>query len=251
MKGEMEDFSTKFLHYHDFHQVLMIRNGVSLFEDGEGTRPMYGFMAAFIPAGVAHRTIVVGDRVTYQSVYFAKKMFPRKFDRMLLFDTSQLFVALFDFLVREEGRELKEGLTGSCLKAFVDLLKVEMVETSRSIRLPTAGSESAKTVTGYIHRHYAQNIQLSDFRTVLPFTTRHISRLFVDDMKMSVFEYLRLYRMVQASILLSMDRKKRIIDIALDCGYESHSSFFSDFHRHFGMTPAAFRSKTTAMTNHF
>jgi len=78
LKGALLDFSSEALHAHPFHQVLQIRNGVALLQDGGGKRPQYGSMAAFIPAYVPHRTEVIGEKVTYQSIYFNKDLLERE-----------------------------------------------------------------------------------------------------------------------------------------------------------------------------
>jgi hypothetical protein len=70
LNGSLEDFSSDELHVHPFHQVLQIKRGVALLEDGKVTKPQYGFLAAFIPAWSPHRTKVLGNVVEYQSLYF-------------------------------------------------------------------------------------------------------------------------------------------------------------------------------------
>ena len=46
-----------------------------------------------------------------------------------------------------------------------------------------------------------------------------------------------------ASILLSTT-EKTVIHIAYECGYESLSTFYSDFKKYFSITPKEFRRET-------
>ena len=70
---------------------------------------------------------------------------------------------------------------------------------------------------------------------------RHLSRLFKQDMKITLFEYLRLYRILMASLALC-SRDEAITEIALDCGYESLSTFYRDFNMIYGVAPKSFRA---------
>ena len=70
---------------------------------------------------------------------------------------------------------------------------------------------------------------------------RHLSRLFKADLKITIFEYLRLYRILMASIEMH-NPKRTVTEIALDCGYESLSSFYRDFNLIFAVTPKFFRA---------
>jgi len=86
------------------------------------------------------------------------------------------------------------------------------------------------------------NLKYKDFVSIASYSPRHISRLFQEDLGISVFEYLKLFRILIASI--ELDKKdKKIIDIALDSGYNSLSSFYTDFKSHYLMTPNEFRQK--------
>ncbi len=53
--------------------------------------------------------------------------------------------------------------------------------------------------------------------------------------------YIREYKMHTAASTLVTDRKKRIIDIAADVGYENPSKFAAAFKKIFGMSPAQYR----------
>ncbi|MBI9078057.1 MAG: helix-turn-helix transcriptional regulator, partial [Desulfatibacillum sp.] len=74
----------------------------------------------------------------------------------------------------------------------------------------------------------------------LPYSGRHLSRLFKEEMQITLFEYLRLYRILMASLALC-EPDRAITEIALDCGYESLSSFYRDFNTVYGAPPKSFR----------
>jgi AraC-like DNA-binding protein len=92
----------------------------------------------------------------------------------------------------------------------------------------------------HIQANYRKRIELQDFGGLLPYTLRHISRMFKDELKISIFEYLKIYRILQASIQLETT-DDTITEIAYGCGYNSISCFFKDFSQIFSVTPRQFR----------
>lgn len=60
-----------------------------------------------------------------------------------------------------------------------------------------------------------------------------------------VYHYLKEYRLEQAAVQLANGRK-RIVEIALDAGYDSASKFSEAFKKRYGMTPSAYRAAAKA-----
>ena len=84
---------------------------------------------------------------------------------------------------------------------------------------------------------------MADFTAAFPYSGRHLTRIFKQDLKITIFDYLRLYRILMASIELN-DPARSITDIAYDVGYDSISSFYRDFNIVFAITPKVFRNRT-------
>lgn len=241
LKGILREYSSPGLHYHSCHQVLVIQNGVSLFEEERCTRPLYGTMAALIPAGVPHRSTVIGERVMYESLYFHRNFFRGAGTEIVIFDMQDLGKALLDELNRENMISLDGGYYGQCMRLFFKVLRNDVLKHGMAFSLPVPVSEACRAITGYVHEHYGKLITLASFTSAIPYSTRHISRVFREEMGVTLFEYIRLYRMLLASVKLhTVDA--RVTDIAYECGYESLSSFFADFKKYFGTSPRGFRA---------
>jgi AraC-like DNA-binding protein len=58
-----------------------------------------------------------------------------------------------------------------------------------------------------------------------------------------IFDYLKLYRIFQASLKICNENSGTITETAFSCGYNSLSSFYSDFKDIFSMTPKDFKLK--------
>jgi AraC-like DNA-binding protein len=243
LHGNLEDFSSETLHFHLFHQVLQIKNGVALLRDTTGTRPQYGNMAAFIPAQVSHRTEVMGDSLEYQCLYFKKSLFRRQKRSIVLFRMSPLGLALLNQINTEAPlQNLNRGIAKDCVDLFMKVLLVDLRNEIESLVLPEPKIEICKTVCRFVEENYRNKLTSHDVSRDIPLSFRQLSRLFKADMGLNIFEYIRVFRILRASIDLNTTDHK-ITSVAYDCGYESVSSFFTDFKMVFAISPAEFRRR--------
>lgn len=110
--------------------------------------------------------------------------------------------------------------------------------------LPYAGI--LQTSLEYIDSHLTQKLTADLLASKAGFSTYHFCRVFRFDVGCSVMDYVRQRRLMFAAVQLSTGRK--IIDIALEYGFETHSGFSKAFRRHFGYSPeiyARFGQTTT------
>jgi AraC-like DNA-binding protein len=241
LHGSLEDFSSETLHFHLFHQVLHIKKGVALLRDITGTRPQYGHMAAFIPARVSHRTEVMGDSLEYQCLYFKKSLFSGHTRSIVLFRMSPLGLALLNQINTEAPKKnLTHGIAKDCVDLFMKVLLVDLGNEIKSLVLPEPKIEICKTVCRFVEGNYRKKLTSHDISQEIPLSFRQLSRIFKADMGLNIFEYMRVFRALRASIDLNTADNK-IISVAYNCGYESISSFFTDFKMVFGVSPAEFR----------
>ncbi len=244
LSGRLETHSTRRLHTHAYHQVLVIWDGVSLLVDTARKQPLFGAMTAFIPADLPHRSTVIGQEVGYKSLYLAPELFaPSKFE-ITIFNISALGAALFNRINIRHTGDLGLGLNRECLDLFLKVLPEDMARPSDLVRLPEPSQLQNRKVVGFIEENFARRLTMGDFSAAFPYSERHITRLFKADLKVTIFEYIRLYRVLMASIRLS-DVSRTITEVVYDCGYESISSFYRDFNLIFAVTPKAFQDRMT------
>lgn len=247
LSGTMEGHSTRRLHAHSHHQALAIRNGVTLLVDDVRKQPLFGTMTAFIPANLPHRSIVTGRGATYKCLYLAPELFnpgDSSAAGISIFRMSPLGDALFQRINIRSPEDLARGLNRECLELLLKMLPEEMAEPANLVRLPEPKEPQNRKVIEFIEKNFARRLAMKDFTQVIPYSERHLGRLFKADLGITVFEYLRLYRALAASIQLS-DSARSITQIAYDSGYESISTFYRDFQLFFAATPRAFRDGTT------
>ena len=240
--GLWDSDPTEHLNVHSSHQIIVVIQGMILLDDGEERRPLYRRMAAFIPAGKAHRACEFDDGVNAgcHSLFVNPKLFPPPDERIHLFETSPLCEALLTRMNERNLVDISGGILGRCLDLFLALLPEELVNSASLIRLPQPRSKRNRQVVRFLRDNYSNRVELAHLERAVSLSSRQITRSFRQEMKVTVMDYLRMYRLLQASALL-LDHGRKVIDIAHDCGYESISTFYTDFRRCFGLSPNRFR----------
>ena len=96
----------------------------------------------------------------------------------------------------------------------------------------------------HINRCIDQEIRLDHLADLACYSPFHFIRIFEALMGETPQQYVIRKRMERAGYYL-LKNHQRIIDIALDVGYETHNSFCKVFKAHFGISPKRFRDTST------
>ncbi len=107
----------------------------------------------------------------------------------------------------------------------------------------SAYAEKFNRVFDYIDRHLGEEMSVEQLSQVANFSKYHFHRQFSGYAGITVFRYIRLMRLKRASYRLVFSEHTRIIDIALEAGFENPESFSRAFKNAFGQTPSQFRAK--------
>jgi AraC family transcriptional regulator len=136
---------------------------------------------------------------------------------------------------------------GLYLDSLTNVLAVNLLHkhTTRKLQLPIyEGGLSPRQldrVLDYIDTYLEQNIKLADLARLLDMSSFHFSRLFKRSIGITPHQYLSQQRVERAKQLLKKT-DRLITDIALECGFSSHSHLSKQFRQSTGMTPKAYRS---------
>lgn len=95
-------------------------------------------------------------------------------------------------------------------------------------------------VLEYINEHLDQNIKLADLAQLVDMSQFHFSHLFKQSIGTAPYHYLIQQRIERAKQLLKQTDQS-IMDIALECGFNSHSHLSKQFRQLTGLTPKAYR----------
>ncbi|WP_151735369.1 AraC family transcriptional regulator ['Paenibacillus yunnanensis' Narsing Rao et al. 2020] len=93
----------------------------------------------------------------------------------------------------------------------------------------------------YIEEHIKEPLTADDICAVAGYSLFHFSRVFSLTRGMPIMEYVRSRRLSRASMELFSGR--RIIDIALDYGFETQSGFAKAFRKAYGYSPSDYTAR--------
>ena len=96
-------------------------------------------------------------------------------------------------------------------------------------------------VFDYIDKHLSEDLSVERLGQIANFSKYHFHRQFSQYAGINVFKYIQLMRLKRASYRLVFNEAARIIDIALEAGFENPESFSRAFKNAFGQTPSQFR----------
>jgi AraC-like DNA-binding protein len=112
-------------------------------------------------------------------------------------------------------------------------------------RLPDFARES---IVAELQRHMQAerpwlkiDLTLGDLAAGINVSPHHLSQIINSEFGKTFACYINEYRVGEACQLLSGDSGKPVLDVALDSGFSSKSSFNASFKKHTGMTPSEYR----------
>lgn len=136
------------------------------------------------------------------------------------------------------------------LDSLSNVLAVNLLRqhTACKPRLPTYEGglppRQLSQVLDYVDSYLDRNIRLADLAQLLDLSPFHFSRLFKQSIGATPHQYLKQQRIERAKRLLQKT-DQLIVDIALECGFNSHSHLSKQFRQLTGMTPKAYRKSST------
>ena len=90
----------------------------------------------------------------------------------------------------------------------------------------------------HIEAHLKEEIAAEEVAALSGYSAHHFYRLFNAYVGMPLMEYIRRRRVAHAAAELATARK--VLDIALDYGFETHAGFTRAFRRIYGLAPERF-----------
>ncbi len=99
----------------------------------------------------------------------------------------------------------------------------------------------------YIQNHINDKITLTDLANIAFFSPWYAHRLFKEYTGLTVAEYIRKIRLTEAAKQIK-NANARIIDVALEMGFESHDGFTRAFVKEFKMTPSSYKNNHSPIT---
>jgi AraC-like DNA-binding protein len=198
--------------------------------------------AAWIPAGVEHRVATESINIIFRSLYLDYSGLSDKF-----YNSVNVFFAnslMREMLLYTERFNLNDPATEHEI-SFLEALKQLLPKIAKSkidLHLPTTVNPNLEPVLEYMHAHFGEKISVPKIALLFGVSERTLSRLFKQELRMSLIQYLKLLRMVRAVEML-VQPGKNVSEVAYAVGYESLPSFSNNFTEIMGIRPNSFLSK--------
>lgn len=100
-----------------------------------------------------------------------------------------------------------------------------------------------RKMLAYIHKHYADDISLSEISGAADISERECLRCFRRTIQLSPIQYLLKYRIMRGAEMLLRNPADSISEIATLCGFDSPSNFTKIFKRFYNCTPREYRNQ--------
>jgi len=246
------------LHYHDAIEIGYCYKGSGIFIiDGE----IISFSApcaTLIYPGQLHKAKSTGSTSVWKFATFCpeilipefsdfsfSKLVPKEQDNLSLnlFKNNSLF-----FLIREIINEI-DLHEENFMNSIKGLLQSIVVKHSR-LFYKQSESQSQRSnmhrlgpIINYISQNYKNNLSVKQLSLMFNISEASLRRWFQESLNLSPLQYLHKVRITAASCLL-MNTDLSVLEIAMQVGYNSQSSFQRQFTSEYGCSPTAYVSKT-------
>lgn len=102
-------------------------------------------------------------------------------------------------------------------------------------------AQMVNVALAYIYKYIDTQITLEELAKLNSVSKYHFHRIFKEETNENLFDRITSIRLQKAANLLITNRYSTISDIALMCGYSSHSSFIKAFKQRFSYTPTQWK----------
>jgi AraC-like DNA-binding protein len=224
-------------HFHDMHQLMYAFEGAIEVESARGRHLIPKQLAAWIPAGAAHRTRI--HRVRSGSVFFPADMVSNAGVRV----RTVLVSSLMREMIRESMRwpcSESESRVGAAYFEAMAQLCAEWIERETDLVLPRPHDPRLTRALDFTMRK--TNATSAAVCRHAGMSERSLRRHAMLEVGMTWEDYRRRARLLGAISLLS-DTDASIADIAAQCGFESASAFARAFRLAMGEAPREYRAR--------
>lgn len=255
-------------HWHDELEFLVVTAGKAIFQIEADYFPVQAGEGIFVNAGELHAGYPLDDNpCSYKAIVFnAAMLHSGLFDSIMtdyidpIIKNRLLFKRHFighqswerELLLRAL-RAVEHTLNRSAayeLSAKSELLAILALLFTNSTPASTTIEktpeyfrlERMKNALKYIQDNYSRKLSTLDISSYLNMSEGHFCRLFKQYFKRTPVEYLNYYRITRAARLLK-ETDQKVLEVAMEVGFDNISYFIGIFKRYMGVTPSKYRNQ--------
>jgi AraC-like DNA-binding protein/mannose-6-phosphate isomerase-like protein (cupin superfamily) len=256
-------------HWHEECEFFVMLEGSALFQIGTHYFQIKAGEAVYIHSGEIHAAHTIdGQACSYAALVFDANFFASsgfdsiqsqyilpwiKGEKMLPFHfkahdswSNQMINTLRDWTVLVETKPKGYELL---FKSQFYMLLYEIEASQQWIKPQILSNQDAHkleritTVLTYIDKHYAKKIAIKELAELINMSEGHFCRFFKSYVHKTPIQYMNALRVRKAEQLLLLHDKK-IIDVALEVGFDHFSYFIKVFRDIMNCTPSEYRKRS-------
>jgi AraC-like DNA-binding protein len=229
-------------HRHDQHQLEYAFEGIVEVETAVARFRLPSRQAAWIPAGIGHRSGFAEARTV--SVFFDPALVPDPAGRVRVLPVDPILREMVIYAARWPiARRTSDPIADAYFEALAALV-LERLDNERPFYLPTSTDPLITAVMRYTDDHLA-DISLGQVCRELAVSERTLRRRFQAATGMTWRQYLLHSRLLRAMTLL-VRPNSTVLGVALAVGFASASAFSRAFQEYSGQSPSSFRRERAA-----
>lgn len=221
-------------HTHPRAQLLYATSGVMVVHTDAGSWVVPPNRALWMVAHLRHNVTMSGD-VLMRTAYVDATAIARLPRESGVINVSPLLRELLVEAVRLPPGGALSARDKRLIALIIDELRVA---NTLALHLPMPADTRLQTICRALIAHPDDASSAAAWAASINVGERTLQRLFIQHTGMGFSQWREQARLLAA--LTSIAQGKKLIEVALDCGYSSHSAFTAMFKRHFGVPPSAF-----------
>lgn len=227
-------------HFHDVHEIEYACSGMVEVTTEAGHYLLPPHQAAWIPAGLHHRTTLSEGAQTL-AVIFAPHLVPAPGDKVRIIAVSDLLREMMLYTQRWPTSRTESGAAADTfLRALADVV-AEALDGESPLHLPACADPVTAAAADYTRAHL-DRVTVADVTRAVGVSERTLRRIFHANLGMSWRSYLLRARVLRSIALLAQPDLS-VLEVSIAVGFDDAGAFARSFARHCGETPSAYRRR--------
>jgi len=157
--------------------------------------------------------------------------------------STKLTMLIKEFVYESQNRHASKEIVLDSLSSLVthEIIRTVIEYDAHPVHL--SDNQAINEAVKHININYEQNITLDDLATLSKLSRSHFTKVFIENMKVTPMEYLKIIRLQNAKKMLLSNRLS-VTQVAQQCGFNSSSYFTKSFREAFNETPKEFTQRS-------
>ena len=235
------------LHYHNQLEIYYLKEGTCNYFIDTHTYSLQAGDIVVIPPKVLHSTVYAGKMRTRLLIncdlYYVPLSVRPLLPTMPYIGRIPRIQSDVEAIFRKIRKEYENPdlFSKDALQSDIAALLILLLRSEQSRQSVYTGDNFVELAVSYVQSNYSGAMTLADVAKVCAVSSEHLSRSFKKSTGFGFSEYLALFRLKQAEIMLLDSPNKSISEIAYCCGFNDSNYFANRFKKVYGLSPSQLR----------